>query len=134
MNFRFILAALAILFMPALLPAQETFETCYMDLCKDGGLIPLQLGGTDKIEVRSKTDGHRFDIVSFTVVFTLGKSKIECTCRESTFTARCLTLRDKMAIGDEMVIKSVVFKDIRGGGEIRTAPELKITVVKPEEE
>ena len=86
------------------------------------------------IDVKSTVDGSSYGIISFTTVHVLNGKKLECTCRENKLTVRCLSLRDKLLFGDQMIIKDVVFKDIKGGGKIRTAPELVIRVVKPEDE
>lgn len=93
-----------------------------------------QIASANIIDVKSTADGSSYGIISFTAVFLLNGEKIECTCRENKFSTRCLSLRDKLLIGDQMVIKDVVFKDIKGGGKIRTAPELTITVIKPYED
>jgi len=61
----------------------------------------------------------------------LGGSKVECASRGNALTTRCLSLRDRLAVDDEMIFTDVVFKDIKGGGKIRTAPELRIRVIKP---
>ncbi|GEM_PF-2855441 len=114
--------------------AQTTFETCYVNRCADSELTLLELGNVDEIEVKSKEDGSSYEIISFTVAYQLGRSKIECTCSANKLSARCMALKDKLAIDDQMVIKDVVFKDIKGGGKIRTAPALKLTIVKPDPE
>lgn len=120
---------------PILLSAQEgNFATCYANLCADGELTLKEVASTDMIDVKSTVDGSSYGIISFTTVVMLNGSKIECTCRENKLTVRCLSLRDKLLVGDQMIIKDVVFKDIEGGGKIRTAPELVITVVKPDDE
>lgn len=130
-----LLCLLFALYAPATLFAQDgNFQTCYLNLCEDGGLTTLQVGGTDKIDVKSTVDGSSYGIVSFSMTFVLSGSKVECYCRDNTLTTRCIALRDKLGVGDEMAIEDVVFKDIKGGGKIRTAPDLNITIVKPDPE
>lgn len=132
---KFILLLLLSLCFPILLSAQEgTFATCYANLCADGELTLKEVSSTDIIDVKSTLDGSSYGIISFTTVYVLNGKKLECTCRENKLTVRCLSLRDKLLVGDEMIIKDVVFKDIKGGGKIRTAPELVITVMKPDDE
>ncbi|MEZ4722183.1 MAG: hypothetical protein R2813_09940 [Flavobacteriales bacterium] len=124
-----------LLCQPLLVVSQEEkFETCYLSLCEDGELTLMQIGNADKIEVKSKKDGHSYGIISFTVAYSISGQNMECTCRENKLTARCIALRDKLSVDDHMIIKEVVFKDIRGGGKIRTAPDLNIRVVKPYKE
>jgi hypothetical protein len=132
---KFILPLLLSLCSHVLLSAQEgTFATCYANLCADGELTLKAIASTEMIDVKSTVDGSSYGIISFTTVYVLNGKKLESTCRENKLTVRCLSLRDKLLIGDQMIIKDVVFKDIKGGGKIRTAPELVITVVKPDDE
>lgn len=129
---KFILPLLFSLFSSALIFAQEgNFTTCYAGLCSDGELTLREVTGTDIIDVKSTVDGSSYSIISFTTVYVLNGKKIECTCRDNKLTVRCIALRDKLLIGDQMLIEDVVFKDIKGGGKIRTAPELTISIVKP---
>lgn len=129
------LTYLLFLLFPVVVMAQEgNFITCYLNQCNNAELTALQIGSTDQIEVKSIIDGDTYGIISFTVTFMINGEKLECTCRENKLSARCLALRDKLSVDDEMIISDVVFKDIKGGGKIRTAPELKITVVKPYED
>jgi hypothetical protein len=132
---KLILPLLLSLCFPVLLSAQEgTFATCYASLCADGELTLKEVASTELIDVKSTVDESSYSIISFTTVFVLNGKKIECTCRENKLTVRCLSLRDKLMVGDQLLIEDVVFKDIKGGGKIRTAPELTITVVKPDDE
>jgi hypothetical protein len=132
---KFILPLLLSLCFPILLSAQEgTFATCYANLCADGELTLKEVSSTDIIDVKSTLDGSSYGIISFTTVYVLNGSNIECTCRENKLTLRCIGLREKLLVGDQLIIKDVVFKDIKGGGKIRTAPELVITVMKPDDE
>lgn len=130
-----ILPLLLLIYFPIVLSAQEnTFSTCYINLCEDGDLTIKQVMSADVIEVKSTIDGESYGLISFTAAFLLNGNKIECTCRENKFTTRCLSLRDKLLVGDQMILEDVVFKDIKGGGKIRTAPKLTITIVKPYDE
>jgi hypothetical protein len=132
---KFILPLLLSLCFPILLCAQEgTFTTCYSNLCADGELTLKEIASTEMIDVKSTVDGSSYGIISFTTVYVLNGKKLECTCRENKLTLRCLSLKDKLLVGDQLIIKDVVFKDIKGGGKIRTAPQLVITVVKTDDE
>lgn len=133
MKFLSILIIITALCSPAIVSAQDgNFETCYVNRCADSELTLLELGNVDEIAVKSTVDGSTYEIISFTVTYQIGRNEIECTCRGNKLTARCMALKDKLAIDGTMEIKDVVFKDIKGGGKIRTAPALKLTIVKPE--
>ena len=107
------------------------FKTCYANVCELGELTVSQLASTDQIEVRSIETNETYDIISFTIEFIQGDKKYECTGRGNMLDARCKVFREKLLVGDHMIVEDVVFKDIKGGGKIRTAPELNIEVVKP---
>lgn len=135
LTMKFILPLFLSLCFPALLSAQEgNFATCYAGVCSDGELTLKEVASTDIIDVKSTVDGSSYGIISFTTTYVLNGKKLECTCRENKLTVRCIALREKLLVGDQMIIKDVVFKDIKGGGKIRTAPELVITIIKPDDE
>jgi len=126
-----ILVVLLVLFAVFAEAQEDSFQTCYVNLCENGELRLKEISSIDKIEVRSQETGEAYGIISFTIEFLQGNKKFECTGRGDALDARCKVFRDKLLVGDKMVIEDVVFKDIKGGGKIRTAPELSITVVKP---
>lgn len=113
---------------------ENNFETCYLNLCENGELTFKQISSEDEILVKSKEDGSEYEIISYSITFVQSGKELTCTGRGGEISARCVALRDRLAVGDEMIINSVVFKDIKGGGKIRTAPELKIKVKKTVEE
>lgn len=126
-----ILIVLLVLFAVFAEAQEASFQTCFANLCENGELTLKEISSMDKIEVRSQETGETYGIISFTIEFLQGNKKFECTGRGDALDPRCKVFRDKLLVGDKMVIEDVVFKDIKGGGKIRTAPELSITVIKP---